>query len=632
MNIQKILKESKLLQAQKEDEHSWQKIDANILNLASTIKKQDVDMILTTLQSLITRSILSERSKVSGTALVLLKACINYNPSVDLSVFVDPLFKLCGRSNRVFSMRGEEVLLLLADKINRPMAYFKEYSVSVNKNIRLCAFKTMEVFLRGVFKNQSENMKIDEQVNSVLLFVESGILDAHYECRVVCKRILKEFRGSDVEIREEKGPVIIRRPNVVVSEKRGALAAFGQRAKAAIELIGRYSPFRKQAKNNESKSLKIEKEILDEETTTSDPVKNLIKMTEVIQCDAKNNHTPKRLQDYIDKYKDHSFVDKKYLETTNNKISEETTTKFEEAKEIFDIVENSDANIDQMDEKQDIVVSAFDNNDFIREEDLSIINIINSDNNRKDTNNDLIFKTEPNSSVLEEENQRNMKIFTNSNLQLNEESVNVPEPEIQTNLKNFIPNIQVDEESVIVPEPEITVNSGIYKDEILCNEESEVYQAFEPETYKKQNLETTINADNHNNECSIIEKEDLPDNKYGNNHSNIFSINDYEKHKSFMNQDELSIIINENQVQNSINVQIDEKIDASINKLSIHENTSAIQSLIKIEENNDTIIESENMVDNKMYDDYTLIGSKVYAKREDVVRCEEKKDDNVKSK
>lgn len=579
MNISTLLKESKILQGQKEDEHTWLKIDANLLNLASVVKKQDTDIVLAELQPLITRSILSERSKVSGTALVLLKACINLNPAFDLNLYVDPLFKLCGRSNRVFSMRGEEVLLLLADKISKPMSYFKEYSGSNNKNVRLCTYKTMEVFLRGIFKTPGENTKTDEQVNCVLKIVEGGISDAHYDCRVVCKRILKEFRGSDVEIREEKGPITIRRPARPINERISTLASIGQKAKAAIELLGRYSPFRKQSKTNDNKAVKIERDEL--KNSESDGVRNLIKMSEAIPEDIKGNHTPKKLQDYIDKYKDHSFIDKKYLEKDASVIEScEIVNDIQEAKMIFDNIEKEDKRLKEQsssvhDNDSSVSGRPDDHTDNLLSHCSNVIKSpANSTNGRGLTTetNDLIFKNDPNSSVL----------GRHFNLKDEEDKI-----EMENNYDDLA-NIE-----------EPAADKPVFNDTEICLENEGLQINIEETEKLKEFLHFPV----------VAQTED----------------------EDFINREDLSVMIDEsfNQVKDDEDHSIiDENINVSIHKLSLHDNLSVGKSII---ENADKDVSNECEKSVIIPEDYTVIEPKVYAKREFVVKCEEDEDENMKS-
>lgn len=591
MNFAALLKESKHLQNQKEDEHTWQKIDTNLLNLASVAKKNDAEVILVDLQSLLTRSILSERSKVSGTALILLKVCIKFETKADLNPYVDPLFKLCGRSNRVFSMRGEETLLLLADKIPKPMAYFKEYSVSTNKNVRLCAFKTMEVFLRGVSKAGGDSTKVDDQVGNVLAFVESGLSDAHYDCRLVCKRIMKE-RGNDVEIREDKGPVTIRRPHGVSTEKLGTFAAIGQKAKAAIELLGRYSPFRKQSKTNDNKAKKIEafqnndsgfnkindcqnkdsgskktEDYLNKDSGSNDiadvqskdigsnesiAVKNLIKMSETKPCDV-NNHTPKKLQDYIDKYKDQSFVEKKYLERDSSLCYSGVEKTIENNLECL---------------KDETLI--FEKNANLTD------NLIKSDEKRNTINetHDLIYKTEPNSSVL-----GNMGCYDNllGNVELfkgNDESVH--DSEVNKNIGLNCDYLEDGDKSVHDSKVDINCECPI--------------KEIEPVHSLESNGGVT--------QCQIKSETNVETIHFP------LVVNDPED--SFVNHDELSVLARETE-----NNEPQSSIDASVNKLSIHDSVSVAQSIIKNQDGFDSIV-----IDSE----FTVIQPKVYTKRENVIR------------
>jgi len=207
----------------------------------------------------------------------------------------------------------------------------------MNRNVRFYVYRCIEECLKKSY---------DEEMYEI---ARSGVSDAHSECRIVCRRILENItkeKNIDGNKEENKGeikesnkegeksvfkegnkqngdrdnnntpePNLNKMPNrAIVQENKTTRTAFGtgfmsyipRKAKAAIETLRKYSPFRKQAKTNENKPVKISEFKMKE-------TKKLISLSEVPIKRNEETLTPRKLQDYINSYKNTTYVDKKYL-------------------------------------------------------------------------------------------------------------------------------------------------------------------------------------------------------------------------------------------------------------------------------------------------------------------------------
>lgn len=265
MSLNTTMREAAELQQVKEDENTWSKVNDVLSRMCGMMKSvEDARTILKGAEELIIRSMQSDRSKLAGTALNLIKNCMLVLGSefTTASMYLTPLIKVCGKSNRVFYSRGEEVLVVLCKSVNiRPyLRFFNEYSTSMNKNVRLAVFKGIE----GAF---SKNGRLEEFEG----MIARGRSDPSPDAREVCRRIISTF-GIDTErIYEVSGgkpgkerfnngaggePVrTIRqpfRPNFIPDKSIVQQAAAGKK-----ELTSRFSPMRKQTKVSDGDCDKI---------------------------------------------------------------------------------------------------------------------------------------------------------------------------------------------------------------------------------------------------------------------------------------------------------------------------------------------------------------------------------------
>lgn len=181
-----LLDDAKRLEKELETEVNWLKINELFIKLAD-IPDLDIIEVFESVFKLIHRSFLSERSRLNGSAFLFLKKSVQKLekcfPQDEL--IVDACFKLCGRANKIFNKRGEELLILIAEKTYflRHTKMLKLYSKSLNKKVRKAVYLSIEAHL----KNQKDTNRAWQVLESLL---HAGEKDPDIESRLVCKRVL----------------------------------------------------------------------------------------------------------------------------------------------------------------------------------------------------------------------------------------------------------------------------------------------------------------------------------------------------------------------------------------------------------------------------------------------------------
>ncbi|AFM99197.1 hypothetical protein EHEL_101040 [Encephalitozoon hellem ATCC 50504] len=264
MSLDEIIKEAVGLQQRKEDENTWSKINDALLRLAAGVRcAEEARKVLGSVEELIVRSMQSDRSRLAGSALGLLKSCISILGSEFEAAgqYLGPLAKVCGKSSRVFYSRGEDVLVELCKNVNikAHARFFNEYSSCANKNVRVAIFKGIEAW--------------GEAFSGIELFeglVAKGRKDAFSDVRDVCKRMAEKFGlegerkekgnvcrtdGENLENGMKKGPVrMVRKPIRVGHMMMNEMEGRGVEKK---ELVPRFSPMRKQTRTGDGDYDKI---------------------------------------------------------------------------------------------------------------------------------------------------------------------------------------------------------------------------------------------------------------------------------------------------------------------------------------------------------------------------------------
>ncbi|KAI5150006.1 hypothetical protein ENBRE01_1245 [Enteropsectra breve] len=162
----------------KENETNWLRLNTLLESIRDSIKSSsDLKAIFPSINEILLRSIQSERSRLNGTALSLLKHCVilGYH-GYNFSSYMPIIFKLIGKPNKLFMARAQEVLMELGKHIDKKVLVknINENIKSLNKNVRCAAYKL--VILRAE--------DLGEELEG---FLQKGGKDSALEVREVCK-------------------------------------------------------------------------------------------------------------------------------------------------------------------------------------------------------------------------------------------------------------------------------------------------------------------------------------------------------------------------------------------------------------------------------------------------------------
>ncbi|KRH94214.1 hypothetical protein M153_3370003599 [Pseudoloma neurophilia] len=393
------------------------------------------------------RCLLSDRSRLSGSAFNLLKHIITNEDVLtgctphEMEQLLDGCFKLCQRANRVFNRRGEELIVIISNRL--PDCLIKNNKLikisvqNVNKKVRKAVYMAIEAGM-NVLKNQKSNEKSTETItysNFITHFstmLENGQKDADLECRTICKKVL----GNDQKVfaigitnnqamaPSQRGPVRTTGYSVERSHNFLNPVQRPEPAKSALDslkrpksdvLIKNDLPISSQTpqkkfirpalpkelfENNKRKqpTPKKEPEIFKRKPFLSNMIKN-----EPEEFKNPINYTPKSLSKYLDQYRDDvrrlkvSPSDKqtKNLWTENDKLFLEEF-KTEEMPQTFDLSFDDKDNIqkftvnDEVAEKTTLFVDE-QINPFI-EENIVLI----SDKSTEDKNEEIFLEKSTN--------------------------------------------------------------------------------------------------------------------------------------------------------------------------------------------------------------------------------------------
>lgn len=573
MNNNDLIKEAKSLQMIEEDRETWSKIDTLFTKLIAL--KDLHEFVLNELSVLLIRSMLSPRSKLSGTAVSLLEAIISSNISYDYNLFIDPLFTLCGRSNKLFVQRGEDALIGLSSKITKPLCYYKKYAQSANSNVRLCTFKSIEIYLR------------DNQNEEILKIAEKGVNDASYACRVICKKILQE-KGTEVEIKEDDKIITIRKPIIPAKEikKDSFFASIPRKFKASIDTIKNCSPFRKHVKTNDEKVVKINDfEIKNKQ----EEIKKLVKLTETPVQPNTNSLTPRKLQDYINKYKKLFYFDKKFLGDKK------------EDKDNENMVKNMEQGVEEKNNLNKISELIIPKENDVNGENQNIITKMDLD--------EISMNLKIDSTNDKQSNENEIQQITN--IESNDDVILEKENVILENETVELPN----EENAICPV--ITTDTEKFETEIICDEISE--------QDKLNDLEIIAEDERHDIESNLVQPEQMPQDKDINIEENEILVDVNEPivlESEIVHEDDIDHFNNNKEsILKKPSMVKDDKMNASLSRLSLKDNLSIKNS--KLEDSLQNLSIHEEPIDEQK-DDFTMIGKDIFAKRENVYEDKDK--------
>lgn len=310
--INDLIQNALILQNEEENENNWLRMNNILLGLTNE-KEIDILSVYNQLHEFIIRCILSDRSRLSGTALEFMKLCINkigmemaYEDQV-----IDSCFKLCRKANKIYNKRGEELLILAASKINfhKNVKILKNNLQSNNKKVRKAVFL-------GIESSIKESNEKSKYLNFYRNFIQIGQKDADIESRNICKRILKMASSID----GVPTSFSIGKNEIEQKKEMKSNFPFLQRAPVRSNISEKVqeSEVRPIFKNYLKRSVTDLKKIFEQEPISSrhiaTPPKKQVKVTGIEKkkksiekkelVTSIHNYTPRSLNKYIEKYRE----------------------------------------------------------------------------------------------------------------------------------------------------------------------------------------------------------------------------------------------------------------------------------------------------------------------------------------
>lgn len=214
LNLEKILQTAKNLALNKENEVTWSKINELFMKILSCIENVDVNDLLNVwhagIEKLFQRSVVSERSRLSGTCTeIILKMANVYKMNmcqfIDLTIYVPLLIKMTGMSNKIIVQRAEmclyKTIVFLDVRILHK--YVNGYINHNNKKVREIIYRIIEI---------AEDKSMFSEI------ITKGCNDPAWEVRAVVKRMLSRKEIPQIVKKEEKQEPVVK--NVVVEKKK----------------------------------------------------------------------------------------------------------------------------------------------------------------------------------------------------------------------------------------------------------------------------------------------------------------------------------------------------------------------------------------------------------------------------
>lgn len=182
-----------------ETEDSWQKIDGALTKLETITKsggyKNDTFIILIKDHAQpIVNSLLSERTKLSGTAADLLTSVAprlaNRFESL-LSTFVPPLLQLCARTNKVALIRAKKCLLLIAKhcKLISLLPLLRDAARDKSITLRNVAVEVTLMLIESIDNIE----RLERRIGDIEIIIKSTATDRDPEVRQWSKRTFELY-------------------------------------------------------------------------------------------------------------------------------------------------------------------------------------------------------------------------------------------------------------------------------------------------------------------------------------------------------------------------------------------------------------------------------------------------------
>lgn len=183
-----------------ETDETWDRIDHalaqfQILTKCGATKVPSYIMRVHEFAPCIARSLLSERTRLSGTASDVLNSMAprlaeRFAPFV--SVFVPPLLQLCARTNKVSLRRAEKSLHLICRHCHLPyiLSYLVHALKEKSSSLRASAAECMVIFL-----DSCDPSRLHKRVTDVEEAIRILATDAHPQARATCRHLYGVYAG-----------------------------------------------------------------------------------------------------------------------------------------------------------------------------------------------------------------------------------------------------------------------------------------------------------------------------------------------------------------------------------------------------------------------------------------------------
>lgn len=267
-------REAKELVKQKENETTWVLVHNLFERMLREFCTQDMaSPDFQYVHDLLLRSIQSDRSKLNGMSLELLKKLAEACRSAQcLSIYMPVLFKLTGRASKIFISRALEAILVVGKYVDKKSLVkgINDNIGSANKNVRYAVYKLAE-------------LRADTLGPLFESYAEKGSKDPAAEVRAICKGMARQPAAeAPRELCKVPIRVLTPRKSIRVEDKQ-----------------------EERIKSLERNIFKITKATHDKNENAAFYEKlNLLKRERVARVEDKGDEmTPKRLDRYLDRYR-----------------------------------------------------------------------------------------------------------------------------------------------------------------------------------------------------------------------------------------------------------------------------------------------------------------------------------------
>lgn len=182
-----------------ETEDSWQKIEKSLVKLevitkSGGYKYDGFPLLFKSVAQPIINSLLSERTKLSGTAADLLNSVaprLAERFEALVHVFAPPLLLICARTNKVALVRAKKCLLLIAKHCKLPslLPHLREGAKDKSQTLRMVSVEVTLMLLEAIECRE----KIGRRVADLEVIVRGTATDRDPEVRQWCKRVFEVY-------------------------------------------------------------------------------------------------------------------------------------------------------------------------------------------------------------------------------------------------------------------------------------------------------------------------------------------------------------------------------------------------------------------------------------------------------